>query len=398
MKVVVAHNRYSSAQPSGENMVVDAEIGLLTGAGVEVVPFLRSSDEIGTLPPAQKALLPLSPVYAAAAQRELRALIRRERPDVLHLHNPYPLLSPWVVRTAHARGVPVVQTVHNFRHVCAPGVYFRDGRPCHDCLGKTVPLPAVRHACYRGSRAQSAVMAAALAAHRGTWRSVERYLALTPALAGHLRSFGITDEQIVVKPNSAPDPGEHTEIGEGLVFVGRLTEEKGLDLLLDAWRRHPDGSLGTLRIVGDGPMRDEIEAAAAGRGDLAYLGRLDAAGRDAAIRASAALVVPSIWDDICPMVVVEALANARPVLATDKGGLPFLVGAGEPEPAGWVVEPTADAFAAALPRAAAEAAGLAAVARDRYLASFTPAVNTERLVAVYEQLTALRASRAGRSS
>ncbi|HEV2087956.1 MAG TPA: glycosyltransferase family 4 protein [Cryptosporangiaceae bacterium] len=398
MKVVVAHNQYSSAQPSGENAVVDAEIALLAGAGVEVVPFLRSSDEIATLPLAQKALLPLSPVYAPTAQRELRALVRRERPDVLHLHNPYPLLSPWVVRTAHAEGVPVVQTVHNFRHVCASGVYFRDGHPCHDCLGKAVPFPAVQHACYRGSRAQSAVMAATLTAHRGTWRSVQRYLALTPALAGHLRSFGITDDQIAVKPNSAPDPGEHSQVGEGLLFVGRLTEEKGLDLLLDAWRRYPEGSLGTLRIAGDGPMRDAVGVVAASRTDVRFLGRVDAAARDAAMRASAALVVPSVWDDICPMVVVEALANARPVLATDKGGLPFLVGAGEPEPAGWVVEPTVDAFAAVLPRVVAEAPSLAALARRRYLDAFTPALNTERLLAVYRQLATSQATRAGREA
>src|SRR5947209_9608271 len=142
MKVVVAHNRYSSAQPAGENTVVDAEIAQLRAAGVEVVPFLRSSDEIGTLPAAQKALLPLSPIVSPVAARQLAALIREHRPDVLHLHNPYPLISPWIVRTAHAHGLPVVQTVHNYRQVCAPGVYFRDGHICTDCRGRTFPLPA----------------------------------------------------------------------------------------------------------------------------------------------------------------------------------------------------------------------------------------------------------------
>src|SRR5204862_2986921 len=107
MKVVVAHNRYSSAQPSGENTIVDLEIEQLAGAGVRVLPFVRSSDEIGALPAAQTALLPVSPVYAGRAQRELRELLRRERPDVLHVHNPDPLLSPWRVRTARAEGVPV---------------------------------------------------------------------------------------------------------------------------------------------------------------------------------------------------------------------------------------------------------------------------------------------------
>ena len=173
MKVVIAHNRYVSANPSGENTVVDAEMVLLAEAGF-VLLFVRSSDEIAHLPPVRKAMLPVSPIYARPAQRESGALLARERPDVLHLHNPYLLLSPWVVRTAHAHRV-VVQTVHNFRHVCVAGVYFRDGHPCHDCLGKAVLYPAVQHACYRGSRAQSAVTATSLTAHRGTWRSVDRY-------------------------------------------------------------------------------------------------------------------------------------------------------------------------------------------------------------------------------
>src|SRR3982751_2707008 len=170
MKVLVAHNRYSSAQPSGENIVVDAEIAQLTAAGVEVVPFLRSSDEIGSLPLAQKALLPLGPIISPWAVKALRSVIASERPDLVHVHNPYPLISPWVVRTAQAHGLPVVQTVHNYRQVCANGLYFRDGHICHDCRGRALPLPAVRHACYRGSCAPSAGMGNALTVPRGTSR------------------------------------------------------------------------------------------------------------------------------------------------------------------------------------------------------------------------------------
>src|SRR5256884_3921864 len=204
MKVLVAHNRYSSAQPSGENTVVDAETAQLRAAGVEVVPCLRSSDEIGSLPLRQKALLPSGPIRAPSAVKALRSVIASERPDIAHLHNPYPLISPWVVRTAQAHGLPVVQTVHNSRQVCANGLYFRDGHICHDCRGRAVPLPAVRHACYRGSRAQSAVMATALTVHRGTWRGVDPYIPLTHAIAAHLRDLRIPDERIAVKPNSTP--------------------------------------------------------------------------------------------------------------------------------------------------------------------------------------------------
>lgn len=406
MKIVIAHNRYVSANPSGENTVVDLESRLLAEAGVTVLPFQRSSDEVATLSMAQKAVLPISPVYAPRAQRELAALIKAERPDVLHLHNPYPLLSPWVVRTAHAHGVPVVQTVHNFRQVCANGLYFRDGHQCHDCFGKTYPYPAVQHSCYRGSKAQSVLMATTLAVHRGTWRSVDRYLALTTAIADHLRSLRITDQQIRVKPNAVPDPGRHDQVGSGLLFVGRLSAEKGLGLLLDAWQRHEAGSLGTLRIVGDGPLRDQVAAAAAGRDDIVLLGRRSHPEVQAAMRGSAALVTPSTWDEVCPMVVVEALANARPVLATALGGLPFLVGT-DPNPttdagssavpsAGWTVPPDAEALAAALPQALAEAPALAAAARARYEALFSTRVVTGQLIAVYQDLVRERTALAAR--
>lgn len=370
MKVVVAHNRYVSTQPSGENTMVELELAQLAEAGVEVLPFLRSSDEIANLPARQKAMLPLSPLYAGRAQRELRELLRRERPDVVHLHNPYPLLSPWVVRTAHAAGVPVVQTVHNYRQVCASGIFFRDGHICTDCVGRRLPTPAVVHACYRGSRAQSLVMATTLAAHRSTWLSVDRFIALTDAVAEHLRTYGVPADRIAVRPNSAPDPGPPAPPGEGLLFLGRLVEDKGVPLLLEAWSR---GSSGALRVAGDGPLRGLVEATPG----IEYLGPLDREGVRAALTACAAVVVPSIWHDVLPTVILEALAAGRPVLGTALGGIPYLVG-----DAGWIVEPTAEALAAGLTRAAVEAPGLTGAARTRYLSTFHPDIAVAGLIEV----------------
>ena len=383
VKVVVAHNRYREAIPSGENVIVDTEIGQLTAAGVEVVPFQRSSDSIGDLPATEKVLLPLSPIYGRAAQRDLTELLTA-RPDVLHLHNPYPLLSPWVVRTAHAHGVPVVQTVHNYRQVCSSGLYFRDGHNCTDCRGKLVGWPAVRHRCYRGSAAQSALMATTLAVHRPTWRSVEKFIALTDRIAAHLHDYGIPDDRIVVKPNGLPDPGEPDPPGAGFLYGARLSPEKGLGLLLDAWRRHPDGALGPLRIAGDGELRPLAEQAAAERSDVHYLGILDADGMRAARRQSAVVLATPTWNDVLPTVILEAMAAGRPVLGTAVGGIPYLVG----ETAGWLVAPEPAALAAALPTAAAEAPGLAAAARDRYLRHFHPEVLTARLIEIYAGLTA----------
>jgi glycosyltransferase involved in cell wall biosynthesis len=384
VKVVVAHNRYREAQPSGENTIVDLEIAQLAAAGVEVLPFLRSSDEIPALPATSKALLPVSPIYAPKAQRELADLIEEHRPDVLHLHNPYPLLSPWVVRTAHRHGVPVVQTVHNYRQVCSSGLYFRDGHICQDCRGRALGVPAVVHRCYRGSRAQSAVMAATLALHRPTWRSVDRYIALTSAVADHLRDYGIGADRITVKPNSSPDPGPPAPLGEGFLFFGRLSPEKGLGLLLDAWRRHPEGSLGPLRIAGDGELRPLAEATAADRADVEFLGPLDRAGVRAALRASAVVVTVPTWHDVLPTVVIEALASGRPVLGTALGGIPYLVGVDDPAgAAGWVVPADPARLAAALPAARDGARALAPMARSRYERTFHPDVVTKQLLDVY---------------
>lgn len=385
MKVVIAHNRYTSALPSGENVIVDTEIAQLSGAGVTVLPFLRNSDDIGTLPTGQKALLPIAPIWAPAAQRSLAELLVRERPDVLHLHNPYPLLSPWVIRTAHAHGVPVVQTVHNYRQVCAPGLYFRDGHICTDCRGKAFALPAIRHACYRGSRAQSAIMATTLAVHRSTWRSLDQYVALTEAMADHLRDYGIRDDQITVKPNGIADPGPFAGGGSGFLFLGRLSAEKGLPLLLAAWGEHPVGALGPLRIAGDGPDRGRAEAFAATRPDVEYLGPVAGEAKFDAIRAAAAMIVPSTWHEPLPTVVLEALACGRPVLASALGGLPYLVG-----DAGWTVPATVDALSAALPIASSSAESLAKAARERYLSNFTPEINTARLIGLYESLSGRR--------
>ncbi|MBY8873693.1 glycosyltransferase family 4 protein [Micromonospora sp. PLK6-60] len=424
MRVVVAHNRYREAQPSGENTIVDAEIAQLTAAGVEVLPFLRSSDEIPSMSKPAKALLPISPIWAPKAQQDLGRLLAEHKPDVLHLHNPYPLLSPWVVRTAHRHGVPVVQTVHNYRQVCSSGLYFRDGVICQDCRGRALGVPAIVHRCYRGSRAQSALMATTLAVHRPTWKSVDRFIALTSAVADHLRDYGIPDERIVVKPNGIPDPGTPTPLGDGFLYMARLTPEKGLDLLLEAWRRHPVGALGPLRVAGDGELRPLVEAAAAERPDVIYLGQLDRAGVRAAIEASAVVLATSTWHDVLPTVILEALASGRPVLGTALGGIPYLVGADAPhEPAGtgpavaasavagqvpppagrsavpaglvtgaagWVVPPDPAALAAALPAARTGASALAGSARTRYESSFHPDVLTKRLIDIYADVARTR--------
>lgn len=382
----MAHNRYRSALPSGENQVVESEIAALRDAGVEVVPYIRSSDEIEDLAPAGKLRVPLLPVHSPGAAADVERLLEAERPDLVHLHNPYPFISLSVVRVAHRHGVPIVQTVHNHRHSCMKGTYFRDGRPCTDCRGRSLPWPAVVHGCYRDSRLQSVPMAIAFATHRSDQRAVDRYIALTPQIAQSLLGSGLVPpDRVTVRPNSVPDPGTLSPIGSGLLFVGRLTDEKGVPLLLDAWERAGRPFV-TLRFVGDGPLRERIATLAADRGTgIELIGPTDPHGVATALRASAALVVPSTAPEALPLVVLEALAHGRPVLATEVGGLPGVVG---PD-VGWLAAPSVAALADRLRTAARDdLADKGAAARTRYETTFAPRVVMTRQLEIYREVLA----------
>ena len=381
MRILVVHNRYRSALPSGENLVVDDEVAALRERGHDVSTYFRSSDEIASWSPATKARNVLSPIRSPRADADVTAEIDTHRPEVVHVHNLYPLISPSVIARVQRTGIPVVQTVHNHRHVCAKGTYFRDGHVCRDCLGKRFPTPAVTHRCYRDSLPQSAVMATSLAVNRSTFAHVSRFIALTDDIAAHLLDLGVPSKKIAVKPNSVPDPGVASERPVGaFVFVGRLSEEKGIGLLCDAWRRAPDGAFGVLTVVGDGPLRHLVDRLAAERRDVRVVGSLDHPAVLAAIRSHATVVIPSTCPDVFPRVAVEALACGRPLVVTALGGLPSIVDSS----CGWVCDPTTAALASALAEAAAtRTEGHAAAARTRYVKLYSPAVVLDRLEEIY---------------
>ncbi|MEN3356153.1 MAG: hypothetical protein V7637_135 [Mycobacteriales bacterium] len=384
MRVLVAHNRYRSGLPSGENVVVAAEIADLRAAGAEVYAMLPASDDIAGLPPHRRLLLAAGPVIDPYAVRRLVRLIAEFRPDVLHVHNVFPQLSPWLIRTAQARGVPVVATVHNYRQTCVSGFRYRDGGPCDACVGRRLPVPAVRHGCYRGSRAQSLAMAAGQVAHRRTWRRVDRYIALTPLLRAELVGLGVPADRITLRPTAVADPGPPRPPGRNVLFVGRLDQMKGADLLLDAFTRAdlPPGT--RLRIVGAGPLGAELGRLAGGRPDIDLVGGLDQAGVARELRAAGLVVIPSRWYEGQPRVYAEALAHARPVLATETGALAGLDQLG----VGWSVPARPDAIAAALAvlhdRVALARAGGAA--RDRYQRLHTTDRATDTLLAAYRSV------------
>lgn len=387
MRVLVAHNRYRSGSPSGENVVVDAEISLLRDAGVEVVPYLRSSDEIESFRLRQRVALAFGPIYSRRGVLDVEALIAKTRPHVLHLHNPNPLISPAVINTAQQRGVSVVQTVHNHRHVCLNGIHYREERVCRDCVGRRMAWPGVLHACYRDSRAQSTVLATANAIHRNTYLKVDRFLALTPTLARHLQGIGVPESKITVRPNTVEDPGASPGLGDSrqLLFAGRLRAEKGPLLLLEAWRRRHSDAFRRLVIVGDGPQRSEVERLAATAGDVDVLGPTTPSGVIDHIARSAAVAIPSTCPEAFPRVAVESMAVGRAVLATNLGGLASIV---RPN-VGVTSDPIASSLATAIDELGSrdlQALGLSA--RREYEAAYHPRVVTKQLISVYEELRA----------
>lgn len=381
LKVLVAHNKYQSAAPSGENQIVDAEIALLLAGGVEVASLLEESDSLIGARPAGLLRAGLGSIYSPSGTQRFKALMAREKPDVVHLHNVFPLLSPWVVRVAAARRVPVVQTVHNYRHTCVNGLHVRDGKRCDDCIGRSVPWPAVRHSCYRDSALQSLPMAASQVVHRGTWRSITQFVVLTPFMGDRLARYGVSPERITIRPTWVPDVGRRRITNADLVYLGRLDDAKGIPLLLDAWRKFGTRSR-RLFIAGDGPLREMVEEASLeSAGTIRYLGRVPPAAIGEVLALGCAVVIPSIFYEGFPLTLAEAFSAGRPVIVME-GGSPASVVTSS---TGWLAPLDAGGLADTFERitqSEAESRGYAA--RALYEASLSPQAAFASLMRVYE--------------
>ncbi|MEV7002989.1 glycosyltransferase family 4 protein [Streptomyces sp. NPDC093982] len=396
MHVLVVHNRYSSQQPSGENNVVDQEVELLRAAGHRVEVFERRSDTIADRSLLAKAAVPLLVPWNPAVRMELAARLRNERPDVVHVHNVFPLLSPAVLAACADAGIAAVATLHNYTQVCPPGTLQRDGRPCTECVG-AAPLPAVRHGCYRNSRLATVPLAVSLSVNRRRWWSgVERFFCISAAQREVLVGAGMPAERLVVKHNFVPESGICREgAGEHLLYLGRLAQAKGVRLLMAAWDElGADGGVGVpLVIAGAGPLEREVTDWAAGRDDVRYVGLYDTAECRKALARSIAVVAPSTWLEAFGLVVVEAMEAGVPAVAAGHGAFVELV---EDGVTGLLHRPgEAASLADSIRRIAADQARnqeMGQAARRRYEQGFSPAVGLERLVGEY------RTAIAGRSA
>ncbi|MGW3040384.1 glycosyltransferase [Kitasatospora sp. NPDC001159] len=402
MRILVVHNRYASAQPSGENKVVDQEVGLLREAGHRVELFERRSDDIAARSLLGKVAVPLLVPWNPAVRAELAARLRTERPDVVHVHNVFPLLSPAVLSACADADVPAVATLHNYTQVCPPGTLQRDGRPCTECVGAS-PVPAVRHGCYRNSRLATVPLAVSLSVNRRRWWSgVERFFCISAAQRDVLARAGMPPERLAVKHNFAPDPGAcRTGAGEHLLYLGRLAEAKGVRLLMAAWDEiAAAGGVGVpLVVAGAGPLEREVTAWAAGRDDVRYVGLYDPDQCRQAVARSVAVVAPSTWLEAFGLVVVEAMAAGVPTVAAGHGAFVELV---EDGVTGLLHQPgEAASLASCIRRITAEPdrnQEMGRAARRRYEQGFSPAVGLERLVEGYRTAIAGRSGGADGAS
>ena len=317
IRVLLIHNYYQ--QPGGEDAVFAAEAELLRQQGHAVGEYTKTNWSIEGM---SRAAVAARTIWSRQTRQRLLKLLREVRYDVAHFHNIFPLISPSAYSACREAGVPVVQTLHNYRLLCPAATFFRAGRACEECLRKTSPWPGVFHACYHGSYAQSAVVATMLTVHRWlkTWQEqADVYIALTEFSRRKFVEGGLPAEKIVVKPNFLyPDPGTCDGERRYALFVGRFSPEKGVRTLLRAWQ----GLTGIpLKIVGDGPLRDEVQAVAQAKKlpGVEVLGRQAHQEVLALMQRARCLVFPSEWYETFGLVAIEAFACGVPVIAARLG-------------------------------------------------------------------------------
>lgn len=384
MRIILCHNYFR--ERGGEDQVFEDELELLTSHGHDVTTFVKHNDDLeGTV---QTLKVALTTPWNRSSSHELGDLVREKGADVVHFHNWLPQISPAAFYGARKAGAAVVVTLHNYRWICPKGILFRDGKVCEDCVGKTVPLPAVRHGCYHESKAGSAAVATTLGLHNvmnTTDRAVDAYIALSEFARNKLTESAIPPARVHLKPNFlTSDPGEGAGEGGFAMYLGRLSPEKRIDTLLEAWRQL--GGTIPLKVFGGGPLAGLVQEAAANDAAIQYMGFVP---NDEVIRQlgeARALVFTAGSYEGQPKTVVESFAKGTPVIASKLGSIEDLV---EDGVTGWHVNPGDASDLARVVRdvfaAPGDLASLRRSIREHYLESFTPEANHARLIEIYEK-------------
>lgn len=324
MNILMIHNRYRIR--AGEDCSFDAESLLLEKYGDTVLRYTCDNKDIeGKI--YSKVKLALRTIWSHTDYKAVRQILQKERVDVVHVQNHFPLISPSVYYAAKTEGIPVVQSLRNYRLFCLNAYLFREGKVCEDCLSCFTPWLGVMRKCYRGSWFASLVLWISLSLHRlvGTYsRKVDVFIALTEFARHKYAQNGIPREKIFVKPNFAPpSPANLEKDTEGLLFVGRLSSEKGISVLIDAWKELE--SFAELTIIGEGPLETLVREAANTMPGVVYLGRKSTEEVQDIMRKSKALIFPSLWYEGMPRVIIESFAAGTPVIASDLGAMSTMI-------------------------------------------------------------------------
>jgi len=304
---------------------------MLERAGHEVIAYRRSNWDAEAYNRIRLLGLAKRTVWSSDSRRDFSELLRREKPDLVHVHNTFVMISPSIYSACHEAKVPVVQTLHNYRLLCLAANFFRDGEVCEQCLGASL-WPGVEHACYRRSYSASAVVAVMLTSHRlrHTWdREVAGFIALSQFARNKFIEGGLPRDKIFVKPNFvSPDPGARTSLGDYALFVGRLSPRKRVDTVLAAWKRLPRSI--PLHIVGDGSAREQLQAEALREGltNVEFKGQLPREQTLAAINRARFLVFASEWYENFPVTIAESFACSTPVICSRLGAMQEIVSDG----------------------------------------------------------------------
>ena len=384
LSVLVIHNQYQQA--GGEDVVVGAEMEMLRRAGHRVVPFIRSNTAIAEYNLVHKAALFANATWSWSAHAQVCELIAKERPDLAHCHNLMPLLSPSVYDACKSAGVPVVQTLHNYRLLCPAATMYAGESICDDCSHSL--CRGVARACYRKSRVQTAAVAMMIGAHRlrGTWnRSVDAYVAVSQFARGRFVAGGLPAGKVHVKPNFLPNsPVPHESSGDYALFVGRLSPEKGVMEMLRAWQHLAHIPL---RVVGGGPLQSEVSRLVreSGSPHIKLLGQLSVEETRTHMQRARFLVFPSRWHEPFGMALLEAAACGIPAIASRIGGIPELV---KDDQTGLLFDPSNFAELSEKSNWAwthpAQMSAMGLAARQRYEQRYTAEQNYERLMSIYE--------------
>jgi len=392
VKVLLVHNTYQ--QPGGEDVVFEQEGQMLKNAGHEVITYRRSNMEVEAYRGLRLISLARGSVWSSDSRRDFVELLRGDKPDVVHVHNTFMMISPSIYSACTEARVPVVQTLHNYRLMCPAATLFRKGKVCEECVGGSL-WPSIKYGCYHDQRSTTAVVAAMLTTHRmlRTWTNdITYYIALTEFSRSKFIEGGMPAQNILVKPNFVnPDPLARTGPGEYALFVGRLSPEKRVSTVLAAWKQLPPSI--SIRVIGGGPDRPALEAQAMQDGltHVQFAGQMPRAQTLAAINNAKFLVFSSEWYENFPVTIAEAFACRTPVIASRMGAMQEIVedgrtgllfNTGDPEDLAAKVR-----WAWSHPE---EMQKMGEAARQEYQNKYTAEKNLPMLMEIYERAIAAR--------